>query len=146
MMPTAHPDEFNAEELRNLSSAERRERFLAWKAQDRAANADVLTDQGHWHPIDDDMTLDGLIELPQALPGDTRTPPVWVKFRHAALKKVVVARGRYAHDGGTWVARLSPVEDGDLTCKVVPLAWAPMVAGERPWDGPTVREHVGDPW
>jgi hypothetical protein len=144
MKPKSKSDELSAEQVRNLTTAERRERFQACRARMQAAYADLSTEETHWHPIDDDMPLDGLNELPPARPGDTRTPLVWVKFRDRSVGKVVVSRGRYDYDGGTWSARLSSVEDGDVVGTVVAVAWA-SIGGGRPWDGPTVREHVGDP-
>jgi hypothetical protein len=146
MKPTTESKELSAEELRKLSATERCQRFLTWKEKNRVHDAEVLMEQTRWHVVDEDMPLDGFDELPQAWPGDTRTPELWVKFRHPQLNKVVVSRGRFDYDGGTWTARLSPVEDGDVIGHVLALAWAWIAPGERPREGLTIRTHEADPW
>ena len=135
MKPRTKSNELSVEELRNLSLTERLQLFVTWKEKMQSANADVSTEQTQWHMIDEDMAPDQYEEIPPALPGDTRTPVLWIKFRHPELDKVLVSRGRFDHDGGTWTARLSSVEDGDLTGQVIALAWARIVPGERPWEG-----------
>jgi hypothetical protein len=139
--------EINFAELRSLSAAERTRRFQAAKAAmmvERDAN--TSTQKTRWYEVDRDITPDQLDNIPPARHGDTRTPVLWVKFRHKWLREVLVARGRYDYDGGRWIARLSSVEDGDDIGEVVAIAWASIVAGERPWDGPTIRKHEADPW
>jgi hypothetical protein len=146
MKPTPQFDELTADQARNLTITERRERFQAYRARMQAADVDVSVNGTRWYVVDADLSPDQFDELPPARPGETRTPLVWIKFRDQSVGRVVVSRGRYDYDGGTWAARLSPVEDGDVIATVAALAWGRMVAGERPWDGPTVREHLGDPW
>jgi hypothetical protein len=121
--------------------------FHLLKARMQAADADVSMDGTRWHQVDNDLTPDQYAEIPHARQGETRTTDdLWVKFRHPWLKKVVVARGSFDHDGGRWIARLTPKEAGDDLGRVVPIAWAQIADGEKPWDGPTIREHQGDPW
>jgi hypothetical protein len=103
-------------------------------------------DETHLHLVDEERPLAGFDVLPEALPGGTRTPLVWVRFREPSVGRVVVSRGRFDYDGCTWSARLSSVEDGDVVGPVVALAWSRIVCGERPWKGHTIREHEGDPW
>lgn len=143
---TVDRSEMKIDELRNLTSAERTERFEAWKATLQAPDATTSTRTTRWHLVDDDMTPEQYGNIPAARHGDTRTPVVWVKFRHRWLKEVVVAKGYFDWDGSTWTARRSSIEDGDSIGEVVAIAWAPIVAGERPWDGPTIRRHEADAW
>lgn len=146
MKPTTESNELSADEPRNWPTAERRERFQAWKAKMQVADAKISTWKTHWYVVDEDRPLNGFDELPPARPGDTRTPLLWVKFRDWSLKQVVVSRGRYDYDGGLWIARLTSKEDGDELGKVAPIEWAPIVDGERPWEGPTILKHDCDQW
>jgi hypothetical protein len=133
--------------LRKLSGAERKQLFqAAQKIRSQASDAATSTRETQWHMVDADMTPDQYDEIPLARPRGTRTPVLWVKFRHPWLQDVVVARGRFDFDGGTWTARLSSVEDGDSKGKVAAIEWARIVVGERPWDGPTIRRNEADPW
>jgi hypothetical protein len=139
--------EINFAELRSLSGAERTRRFQAANAAMMLErDAYTSTQKMCWYVVDRDITPDQLDNIPPATPGGTRTPVLWVKFRHKWLEEVVVARGRYDYDGGTWTARLSSFEDGDSIGEVVAIAWTPIVAGERPWHGPTIRKNEADPW
>lgn len=146
MKPVAHPHKLNTGEPRTLPAAERFQGFHRLKAKYEAADADVSTDGTQWQAVDEERPLDGFGDLPEALPGDTRTPDLWIKFRDWPLNKVVVSRGRYDFDGGTWSARLSSVEDGDVVGTVVAVAWARIVPGQRPWDGLIVPTHEAETW
>jgi hypothetical protein len=143
---TADRSEMKIDQLRNLTSAERTERFQSWKARLQAPDATTSTRTTRWHLVDEDMTPEQHGNIPAARHGDTRTPVLWVKFRHRWLKEVMVARGYFDYDGGTWTVRLSSIEEGDSIGEVVAIAWAPIVAGQRPWDGPMIPKRVADPW
>jgi hypothetical protein len=133
-------------ELRTMPAEERVRRLQAWKEQRSTRDAEISTTTTHWHEVDHDLTPEQIADLPAAQAGDTRTPLLWVKFRHPRLKKVVVAKGRFDYAGGRWTARLSSVDDGDIVSNIVALEWAPIVTEERPWEGPTIRMHEADPW
>jgi hypothetical protein len=136
----------NTDEPRNLSAPERVERFQAWKSKIPTADSEISTCKTHWHLVDQDLTLDQIADIPEGRPGDTRTPTLWIKFRRPRLQEIVVAKGFFDYDGGTWTSRLSSVEDGDDIGRVVAMAWARIVDGERPWEGPTIPMHEADPW
>jgi hypothetical protein len=146
MKPVAHPHKLTTGEPRTLPAADRFKGFHALKARYQASDADVSMDETRWHTVDEERPLEGYDELPPALAGGTRTPELWIKFRDPSVGRVVVSRGRYDYDGGTWTARLSSVEDGDVVGTVVAVAWARIVPAERPWDGLIVPTHAGDAW
>jgi hypothetical protein len=137
--------EANIYELRSLSPAQRMERFQAWKLKMQAPGAESSKTTS-WRLIDESMTPEQREQIPAARHGDTRTSVLWVKFRHRWHTEIVVARGYFDWEGGTWIGRLSSIEDGDSKGEVVAIAWAPIVDGERPWTGPTIRRNEKDPW
>jgi hypothetical protein len=138
--------EIDIEEVRNLSGAERTERFKAWNAKVKAFDATTSMRTTRWPLVNEDVTLEQHADIPPATPGGTRTPVLWLKFRRGGARELVVGRGYLDHDGGDWTARLNSVEDGDLRGRVVPSEWASTVPGERPWEGPIIARHNGDPW
>jgi hypothetical protein len=71
-------------------------------------------------------------ETPSPVPGESRTRPLWVKYRHLALNQVVVAEGYFDYDGGDWLASYAPEEGSYRRSRVEPLAWAEIVDGVRP--------------
>jgi hypothetical protein len=133
------------EETRNLTPAERLQRFNAYKealaaVEDTSAAADEVV---LWNSIDDPMTLDQLDELPPGRPGiDTRTDLIWVKFLHPWHRLVMASTGRYDYDGGAWRGVLAP---DDHWGTIKPIAWARIVPGQKPWDVPIVPDHVTEP-
>jgi hypothetical protein len=139
-------NEMNFDELRNLTTEERVRRFRARTTAISTVDVTISSTKTRWHLVDQDMTPEQIADLPAARPDDTRTHVLWVKFIHRSQGEIVVSRGRFDHDGGTWTARLSSVDDGDTTGTIVALEWSPIVAGKRPWQGPTIKRHVADPW
>jgi hypothetical protein len=138
-------DEIKLLELRNMTTAERKERFQAWTRERRVIDSPP-EEETRWHVVDEDMTPNQVLCLPYATPGTTVTPTLWAKFRHRHLKVVVVSEDRFDHDGGCWSARLSPIEDQDRIARVDAIAWAQIVAGTKPWEGPMIRRNEADPW
>lgn len=125
-----------SKEPRNFTVEERRANFVAAK---RANSSGVIPPPKCraivWHPIDDPMPLDQYDLIPEGQPGiDSRTPRLWVKFLHPRSRKIVVSKGRFDHDGGTWTAQLRSEEDDSYRGRVVPSAWAHIVPDELPWD------------
>jgi hypothetical protein len=140
------PSELNYDQVRNLSAAERVDRYQAWVLQRQTSEPTASTTVTRWQVVDRDMTPDQIADLPEGRPGESRTPVLWLKFWDGGRREVVVARGRFDFEAGTWTARLSSIEDGDSKARVVPIEWARIVVGERPWDGPTIRRNEADPW
>jgi hypothetical protein len=142
--------EMNFDELRNLTPAERRRRFLAYKeAREACAHHEsrVLSETIRWYSIDDPILPEQIDELPPPRSDDdSRTNPIWVKYRHPRRKVVIVAKGWFDYDCGSWRARIDSVEESDYIGEVTPLAWAHIIPGLRPWNGPTVPYHIDDPW
>lgn len=138
--------EMNFDEPRNLSGPERTRRFQARQAHVQALAANISTEETRWYLVDEPLTPEQYDPTPLAISGVTRTPPLWVKFRHKWRHHVVVARGYFDHDGAVWAARLSPVDDGDDIGDVEAMAWAPIVKGVRPWEGPTIPMYEAEPW
>lgn len=135
--------EYNYEQLRNMSVAERQERFRAFKKARVMSEVKKSTEVDHWQSIDDPMTSEQLDRLPPGHPDvDPQTPPVWVKFFHPWHREVMVSKGRFNYESGTWAARFQPKEEGNCWGEVTPSAWAEIVVGERPWDGPVIPDHV----
>jgi hypothetical protein len=133
-------------EPRNWTTDERRRMAAAYKAALALDDTSVAPDRAvFWHDIDAPMTPDQLDELPKAHPGiDPRTDLLWVKFLPRAHRGLTVSMGRYDYETGNWKARLAPAEDDDHWGTIAPIAWARIVPGQKPWDGPIVPEHIAE--
>jgi hypothetical protein len=124
-------------EPRDFTTEERRAKFTASKQ----ANYSGATPSSEcrpivWHPIDNPMSLRQHDLIPQGQPGiDSRTPLLWVMFPHPNSRKIVVSKGRFDHDGGTWAAQLRSEEDDGYCGRIGPSAWAHIIPGQIPWEG-----------
>ncbi len=108
--------EYNYEQLRNMSVAERQERFRAFKKARVMSEVKKSTEVDHWQSIDDPMTSEQLDRLPPGHPDvDPQTPPVWVKLFHPWHREVMVSKGRFNYESGTWAARFQPKEEGNCS-------------------------------
>lgn len=115
-------------ELRGLSGPQRAKRFLDSKAQREATGPAMPASSTRWYPVDQDLTPEQYEQIPAALPGDTRTPDVWLKLRRFRSLEPVITRGYFDHDGGSWTARTNPMDDSDCR-RVFPIAWTEIAGG-----------------
>jgi len=138
--------ETQIQQIRRMPAEERVRRLQAWKEQRSTPDAEISTTNTSWHEVDREVTPDQYVAIPPAQPGDTRTPDLWVKFKHPRLKELIVSRGYFDYEGTSWRAQRCSIEGTDSIGEVVAIAWAPIVVGERPWEAPTIRENVADPW
>jgi hypothetical protein len=67
-----------------------------------------------------------------------------VKYVHAGLSGIVVAKGCYFFDTARWMARHEPDEYGGRKAQVHPMSWATVQPGVKPWDGGVIRARLGD--
>jgi hypothetical protein len=136
-MTTPQPDQ--SKEPRYFTTQERREKFKAYMALHHQGATQPVPMGARWHLLDDPMSLEQCDQLPPARPGiETRTPPVWVKYHHPDRREIVVAKGRFDYDGGVWTARICMGDDSDYIGPVTPMAWAQIITGKLPWEGPVI--------
>jgi hypothetical protein len=123
---------------RDLTVAERRQKFLAYKQQ-LATKSDTEDEATRWHHVDDPMTPDQYDQIPEGRPGFSgRTQLLWVRYRHFRRREIVVAKGYFDHEDCSWTARYEPEDDGDIVRQVEATAWAYIESGAKPWDGPII--------
>lgn len=126
---------------RNLTPEGRRANCVASNQARVSTAAETSGSTTQWHRIDDPMTQEQQEAIPPADPDlDSRTEPLWLEFRHRSLRRIVVSEGHYDYDSGTWAARLEAEKDGGHWGDVLPLAWAFIIEGERPWIGPIIPQ------
>jgi hypothetical protein len=126
--------ESNLKEERNWTPSER---MKYWRERGHQVDAGAT-----WHPVDERMTRVQHIEIPDGGPHPARSVELWLKFRHPArIRDIVVARGFFDFESGTWTARLQPDENAGHHGHVRPESWAPIVAGEPPpgWIGEMIQ-------
>src|SRR5665213_3771734 len=100
-------DETDSIEERYWTTVAMMRRLVA--QQQRIAAGDSSAKTPRWHSLDDPMTRDQRDTIPDGGPHETRSVPLWLKFRHPArLCDIVVSRGWFDFDGDTWTARLRP--------------------------------------
>ncbi len=128
----------NLDRARNFTVEERRRNFLALK-QELDRREEKRQESTIWHPVDDPLTPEQCDKIPLGRPGvDSRSKPLWIKYRHDQRREVVVAKGYFDYEDGRWHAQYHPVDEGDLVRSVEAIAWAHIAPGARPWDGPVV--------
>lgn len=115
-------------ELRGLSGSQRAEGYLAARAKQETTTPATPASPTRWHLVDRDLTPEQYDQIPAALPGDTRTPDVWVKFHEFRSREPVITRGYFDHDGANWTARTNPIDHSDCR-RVIPIAWMEIAAG-----------------
>lgn len=112
--------------------------------QQRTAAGDSKVKAPWWHALDDPMTRDQRDTIPDGGSHETRSVPLWLKFRHPErLWDIVVSRGQFDFDDDTWTARLRPDDNVGRRGPVIPESWALIVPGEPPpeWVGPMIQRR-----
>jgi hypothetical protein len=123
---------------RDFTLEERRQKFLALK-QKLAAKSDADGEATRWHEVDDPLTFDQQGQLPDGHPGISgRTRLIWLRYRHRRCREIVVAKGYFDYEDGSWTARYEPEDDGDIVRRVKATAWAYIEPGVEPWQGPII--------
>jgi len=116
-----------------------------WRAQQQSVAAGISGAKvPWWHALEDPMTRSQREAIPYGEPHETRSVPLWLKFRHPKrLQEIVVARGYFDFDEGIWIARLRPDENAGHCGYVRPESWAPIVPEEPPpeWFGPMIQRE-----
>jgi hypothetical protein len=136
------PTDFGLKEEREWTPAARM-RF--WKSRgQRIAAGDSSAKPPRWHALDDPMTPEQRYAIPDGGPHESRSVPLWLKFRRPErLQEIVVARGYFDFDEGIWTTRLRPDENAGHCGCVRPEGWAPIVPEEPPpeWFGPMIQRE-----